>query len=240
MRLLDQGLLNQAVLNQGVPMSVSTSSIRILVVENHPAVREALIYQFQRHPDLLLVAEAATVAEARELVAATSPDVAIVDISLHNGDGIELVKRLREQGAATRILVWSTYEAELYADRARRAGAHGYITKEHPTADIVDAIRRIHRGETVFDDKEEILRASSRPQPENSLASIADLSDRELEVFRMLGEGLDMARISERLNLSVKTVETYRARIKQKLNIDNRMELIHAAVKWVLNKSSTN
>lgn len=212
-----------------------TTTVRILIVENHPAVREALAYQIQRHPDLELVGEAATVDEALDRIASLAPDVVVVDIALQDGDGIELIKLLRAQHSLTRILIWSMFEPALYADRARRAGAQGYITKEHPTAEIVGTIRRIHQGEMVF--HESTARRPPHAGPDGGDAvSVLELSDRELEVFRLIGEGFDMVKISERLGLSVKTTETYRARIKQKLNIENRMELLQAAVKWVLNR----
>lgn len=214
-------------------MSTVMSAIRILVVENHPAVCEALRYQLDRHEDLAFAGEAATVEGALAQIDMVAPDVAVVDVALQDGNGIDLVKRIRAQGLSTKVLIWSMFDARLYADRARRAGAQGYITKEHPTAEIVAAIRRIYRGETVFQEAKDTVPAQLRAADVDSL--IMELSDRELEVFRLLGEGLDMTQISHRLGLSVKTTETYRARIKQKLNIENRMELIHIAVCWVIN-----
>lgn len=215
-------------------MSTVSSTIRILIVENHPAICEALRYQIDRHPDLEFVGQTGAFGDALSQVETLAPDVVVMDIALKDGDGIELVKRIRAQGLNAKILIWSTFDAELYADRARRAGAQGYITKEHPTAEVVEAIRRMYRGEMVFGEPEEL--ATVRVGATNIESAILELSDRELEVFRLLGEGLDMAQISQRLQLSVKTTETYRARIKQKLNIENRIELIHTALKWVINR----
>jgi DNA-binding NarL/FixJ family response regulator len=222
---------------------LETTTASVLIVDDHPAVREALVHRLSRHADLALYGEAASAAEALEAFSRGTPDVAVVDLSLKDGDGIDLIKRIRALTSHTKILVCSMYDASLYADRAFRAGARGYITKEHATDQIIEAIRQVQAGNTYRGKASEPASTSGPAAMSAGTAGdfaagidtpIAVLSDREMEVFRLIGEGVDMTQIGERLGLSVKTIETYRARIKQKLNITNRMELIHAAVEWVL------
>ena len=215
---------------------VKTAVIRVLIVDDHPVVREALAHRIQRHGDLQVAGEAASVSEALEVLSTTMADVAVIDISLKDGDGIDLIKRIRAQNLTTKALVWSMYDASLYAERAMRAGALGYITKEHATEQIIDAIREVYQGRIFATEGDRESYSQPKTNKKTGASPIEELSDRELLVFRLMGEGLDMARIGDRLGLSVKTIETYRARIKQKLNIDNRMELIHAAVEWVLRR----
>jgi DNA-binding NarL/FixJ family response regulator len=215
---------------------------RVMVVDDHPAVVEALATRIRRQSDLELFGEASSVEEAAALLEQGAPDVAVVDISLKGAGGLDLIKRIAARHPETKILVWSMHEASLYADRAMRAGANGYITKEHATEQIIDAIRRVQSGERFQIDGTTVpvafeSEATSRNgEAGENPASPDMLSNRELEVFRMLGEGYDMHQISERMNLSVKTIETYRARIKRKLNVKGRTQLIQVAVEWSLSR----
>ena len=210
---------------------------RVLIVDDHPAVREALALRIGRQSDLEVCGEAADTSEALRLVAETRPDVAVVDISLKAGNGIDLIKRIKDRNDHVRILVWSMHSESLYAERALRAGALGYINKEQATDRIVEAIRRVLEGRVYLSEAmtERLLqRAVGGAREEVARSPLDVLADRELEVLRLIGEGVKTAEIAERLHLSVKTVETYRDRIRQKLDLSDGTELAHYATQWVL------
>jgi DNA-binding NarL/FixJ family response regulator len=175
--------------------------------------------------------------EALRLVADTQPDLAVVDISLKTGSGIDLIKRIKDRNNSVRMLVWSMHSESLYAERALRAGALGYINKDQATDKIVEAIRRVLEGKVYLSDAmaEKMLhRAVGGGRKEVTRSPLDVLADRELEVFRLIGQGVKTAEIAERLHLSVKTVETYRDRIRQKLDLSDGTELAHYATQWVL------
>ena len=210
---------------------------RVLIVDDHPAVREALAIRIGRQRDLEVCGEAADMGEALRLVAEARPDVAVVDISLRTGNGIDLIKRIKGRDAHVRILVWSMHSEALYAERALRAGALGYVNKDQATDRIVAAIRRVREGKVYLSDAmaERLLQRAvggARAAVTRSLVEL--LADRELEVFRLIGGGAKTAEIAERLHLSVKTVETYRDRIRQKLDLSDGTRLSHYATQWVL------
>jgi DNA-binding NarL/FixJ family response regulator len=210
---------------------------KVLIVEDHPAVREALAMRIGRQSDLEVCGEAADLSEALRLVADTQPDVAVVDISLRMGCGIDLIKRIKDQNNMVRMLVWSTHSESLYAERALRAGALGYITKDQATDKIVEAIRRVLDGKVYLSESmaETMLHRTVGGERKQITRSPLDtLANRELEVFRHIGEGLKTAKIAERMHLSVKTIETYRDRIREKLDLSNGTELAHYATKWML------
>lgn len=210
---------------------------RVLIVDDHPAVREALRSRIERLPDLEVCGEAAEMGEALRLVAETKPDVAVVDISLKTGSGIDLIKRIKDRNAFVRILVWSMHSESLYAERALRAGALGYVNKDQATDKIIEAIRRVLEGKVWLSEEtsERMLhRAVGAGKKGVSRSPLDALADRELEVFRLIGDGVKTAEIAERLHLSVKTVETYRDRIRRKLDLENGTELAHFATQWVL------
>ena len=210
---------------------------RVLIVDDHPAVREALASRIGRQADLEVCGEAADTADALRLIAETEPDVAVVDISLKTGNGIDLIKRIRDRNSTVRIVVWSMHGEALYAERALRAGALGYVNKDQATDAIVDAIRRVGDGKVWLSDAmtERLLRRSVGPGRDPATESpVAALADREFEVFRLIGKGTKTIDIAERLHLSVKTVETYRARIREKLNLADGTQLVHFATQWVL------
>jgi DNA-binding NarL/FixJ family response regulator len=210
---------------------------RVLIVDDHPAVREALAVRIGRQDDLEVCGEAADMSEALRLAADTRPDVAVVDISLKASNGIDLIKRIKARDDRVRILVWSMHSEALYAERALRAGALGYINKDQATDRIVEAIRRVLEGKVWLSEtmSERLLqRAVGTGQLESTRSPLDALADRELEVFRLIGEGVKTAEIADRMHLSVKTVETYRDRIRQKLNLDDGTKLAHYATQWVL------
>jgi len=210
---------------------------RVLIVDDHPAVREALALRIGRQPDLELCAEAADTPEALRLVAETRPDVAVIDISLKSGDGLDLIKRIKDRDDGVRMLVWSMHSESLYAERALRAGALGYINKDQATDRIVEAIRRVRQGKVWLSEamaERMLQRTVGGGLPKAPPSPLEALADRELEVFRLIGEGVKTADIAGRLHLSVKTVETYRDRIRRKLDIEDGTKLAHFATQWVM------
>ena len=210
---------------------------RILIVDDHPAVREALAMRIGRQSDLEVCGEAADLSEALRLVADTQPDLAVVDISLKTGCGIDLIKRIKDRNDTVRMLVWSTHSESLYAERALCAGALGYINKDQATDKIVEGIRRVLEGKVYLSDAmvEKMLRRTVGGERKEITRSPLDaLANRELEVLRLIGQGVKTAEIAERMHLSVKTVETYRERIRKKLDLSDGTELVHYATQWTL------
>jgi DNA-binding NarL/FixJ family response regulator len=214
----------------------TTKRARILIVDDHPAVREALAIRIGRQRDLEVCGEAADLSEALRLVTDTQPDVAVVDISFKTGDGIDLIKRIKIRNDHVRILVWSMHSESLYAERALRAGALGYINKDQATDKIVEAIRRVLEGKVYLSHEmaEKLLHRAVGRREDLTRSPLDALADRELEVFRLIGQGVKTADIAEQPHLSVKTVETYRDRIRHKLNLTDGTKLAHYATQWVL------
>src|SRR5262245_55350575 len=213
----------------------ASAKARVLIVDDHPVVREGLAMHLATQPDLEVCGEAEDLRGALALMASARPDVAIIDISLKNSDGMELIRRIKERHDAVRILVWSMYPENLYAKRAIRAGAQGYVNKGQATHHVLDAIRAILQGQ-VYVSGELANRLHKRVvgrKPEERSA-IDSLSDRELEAFQLIGEGLATESIAEKMHVSPKTVETFRNRIKEKLGISNLPELIQRAAQWVV------
>jgi DNA-binding NarL/FixJ family response regulator len=210
---------------------------RILIVDDHPAVREALAVRIGRQDDLEVCGEAADMGEALEQIAQAQPDVAVIDISLKSSTGLDLIKRIKDRYSDVRVLVWSMHSESLYAERALRAGALGYINKDQATDKIVEAIRQVLDGKVWLSESmgERMLkRAVGVRQQKLERSPLDTLADRELEVFRLIGEGIKTADIARRLHLSVKTVETYRDRIRHKLDLSDGTQLAHFATQWVL------
>ncbi len=212
------------------------SPVRILVVDDHPVVRQGLQLIISQHPDLEICGEAGGEDEAIRQFRALSPDFVVVDISLDSGNGLELTKELKAIRPDVKILVWSMHEESLYAERVVRAGARGYLNKTDAIDKVVFAIRTILDGK-FFLSQEMIDRMLCRtvgvPVGEDR-EPLETLSDRELEVFEEIGHGVTTRQIAEKLCLIPKTVETYRENIKTKLNLANATELTRSAVQWVL------
>jgi DNA-binding NarL/FixJ family response regulator len=222
-------------LNRSKPSTLKRA--RILIVDDHQAVREGLASRLSSQPDMEVCGEAADVAESLSLVATTKPDVAIIDIGLKAGDGLDLIKRIKARNPAIRMLVLSMYDESLYAERSLKAGALGYINKENATDKIIEAVRRVLEGRIYLSDQmaNHVMNRTGREMAERLEKPDVDvLSDRELEVFKRIGQGLKTDQISEIMHLSPKTIETYRARIKEKLKLGNDTELIQRAVPWTL------
>lgn len=210
--------------------------IRVLIVDDHPVVREGLAMHIASQPDMEVCGEAEGSTDALALAESTRPDVAVIDISLKIGNGLDLVKRMKAHDDRLGIVIWSMYPENLYAERALRAGALGYVHKGRATKQIVEAIRTVQAGK-VYLSEEMSVRLLSRvvgDSHQDVRSPIDTLSDRELEAFQHMGHGLTTEEIAERMHVSPKTIETYRARIKEKLGLNNVNELIHRASQWVL------
>lgn len=214
--------------------AVSDRKFKILLVDDHPLVRQGLRVLFQEQPDFLICGEAASVDEALEQIPATKPDLAVVDISLKDSSGIDLIKMMRASYPDIHVVVLSMHEEKLYAERAIRAGARGYVTKRETTKRIVAAIRQVLEGKFgISEDVAALFEAkfANGRVPTEELP-VENLSDREIEIFRLLGQGFDTRRISNMLHISLKTVQTYCRRIKDKLELGNATELLREAIRW--------
>lgn len=206
---------------------------RIFLVDDHPLVRESLLRLIGGQPDLEVCGEADGLPEALEGIARQGPDAAIVDLSLRQSNGLELIKELRARSIDVPVLVLSMHDEALYAERVLKAGGQGYISKQEPGGEILRAIRKVlDRGIHLSPDLAGMLLRRAFATG-GGTAGIEALADRELEVFELLGKGMGTRKIAECLALSPKTVETYRARIKEKLGLRDGVELMQRAVQWV-------
>jgi DNA-binding NarL/FixJ family response regulator len=213
---------------------------RILVVDDHPIVRQGLALLINQEPDLLVCGEAEEAMGAMHVLASSKPDVLIVDISLNGPDGLDLLKNIRNVYPTLPVLILSMHDESIYAERALRAGANGYIMKQEATEKVLVALRRILDGEIYVSDRiaNKMLKHYITGSGTLRNSSIADLSDRELEVFRLIGEGHGTRQIAEELHLSVKTVESYQAHIKEKLSLRSARELMQHAIQWNMNEKT--
>jgi DNA-binding NarL/FixJ family response regulator len=208
---------------------------RILIVDDHPLMRKGLALSIDAEPDLSVVAQAEDAEQAMEAMDEAELDLAIVDISLPGMSGLELLKHMQALRPELLVLVVSRHDEALYAERAIRAGARGYVMKLEAADVIVKAIRRVLNGGIYVSDEinERLLLGIARGRESLAKSPLEVLSDRELEVFELTGRGRSTREIAEKLHLSIKTVESYRARIKDKLTLSNAAELMQHAVNWV-------
>jgi len=208
---------------------------KILIVEDHPLFRAMLVQLVENDLEMTVCGETDNIKGALAFVEKTLPDAALVDITLQGASGLELIKDLRARELHFPVLVVSMHEEQLYAERVLRAGARGYISKQEPPSEVVKAIRNVIAGRIYVSERvtgsilERLDGAGKGDRP----ASIEVLSDREIEVFQLVGRGLNSREIAERINLGLTTVDTYRQRIREKLGIRNAAELYQRAVKWV-------
>jgi DNA-binding NarL/FixJ family response regulator len=202
-------------------------------VDDHPLVREWLTNLINQEPDFEVCGQTGTAREALGLIETLSPRIVVVDISLDGGSGLELIKDVKAIHPKVDLIVLSMHDEMLYAERAMRAGAAGYIMKREATEKVLDAIRAVIQGELYFSNTVNAMLAQKLVQGAgNQAASISSLSDRELEVFQLLGRGYNTRQISEQMNVGFKTVHAYCARIKEKLNLANINELVFHAIRW--------
>jgi DNA-binding NarL/FixJ family response regulator len=208
---------------------------QIYIVEDHPVMRQGYAALVEAEMGLEICGKTGSAPEARQEIPEMEPDLAIIDLSLEEGSGLEVVKDLQNLCPDLSILVVSVHDEELYAERVLQAGASGYLTKNEPAEKVIKAIHRILEGGMFFGEKvrDQMLFRFQGGNPEKVQPMLEDLSDRELEVFEYMGRGLTSSEIAEALNLSPKTIDTYRGRAKEKLGLDSNAELRRRAVMWI-------
>ena len=201
---------------------------KVLIVDDHPIVRQGLVQLLNCEADFMVCAEAATARKAMAAIAETKPDIGVVDITLQGTNGIELIKNIVAQWPDFPVLVLS-------AERALRAGAKGYVMKQEAPEKLTGALRRILNGQIYVSEKlaDKMMRKAIDGKALQDTSPVAILSDRELEVLQLIGQGHGTRQIAEDLNLSVKTIESHRAHIKEKLNLKTAPEMVRFAVQWV-------
>lgn len=215
-------------------MNPTGHPINVVLVEDHRMFREWLGHMISSAGNLKIAGETDNIADALELIEKVHPDIVIVDLTLRGSSGLELIKNLKARGVDVPVLVLSMHDEELYAERALRAGAKGYVCKSEASATVAAAIRKVLKGEVYLNEKmtAKILGAIGRTSPRAS-SGMESLADRELEVFQLIGKGYNIPKIAEQLRLGETTVGTYRARIKEKLQVKTSAELYTRAAQWV-------
>jgi DNA-binding NarL/FixJ family response regulator len=224
------------------PALPKSKAFRILLVDDHPVVRDGLAEAINREGDLTVCAMAEDHDEALRAVESARPHLAVIDLMLKDSSGFELIKDLRGRWPELPILVVSMLDEKLYAERVLRAGARGYITKQQATRDILVAVRRVLEGGIYLNEKTAlgvVARLTAKPGLAGDPIAGA-LSERELQVFEMTGQGLAAREIAAQLHIDVKTVETYRLRIKEKLSLESASELLQLAIRWSRGRDSIN
>ncbi len=207
---------------------------KILLVDDHPIVRQGLREIISREPDLCVCGEAGSVAEAMKCIGEIEPDLIIADISLNDVGGLELVKQVKATRENVKMLVASMYDEGIYAERALHAGALGYISKDEATDHLIGAIRQVLLGKVYLSEEmTEMVLERARKGNQVQSSPTESLTDREIEVFELFGQGLTSKQIAERLHRSVKTIESHRESIKSKMSIESSTELTHRATLWL-------
>jgi DNA-binding NarL/FixJ family response regulator len=219
---------------------VQTAKKTVLVVDDHPLMRQGLALLINQQQDMQVCGEAEEAQAAMQAIAQRRPDIIILDISLNGPDGLEVMKSIRATNPDLPVLILSMHDEAIYAERALRARANGYIMKQEATEKVLVAVRRILNGDIYLSDRmsNKMLQQYIGGAPSMIQSRIAALSDRELEVFRLIGEGRATREIAEELHLSIKTVETYQAHLKEKLALRTGRELIQHAIQWKINEKS--
>jgi DNA-binding NarL/FixJ family response regulator len=208
---------------------------RVLIVDDHPLLRQGVSQLIDQERDLIVIGEAADAHKAIAAIEETMPDLVLVDITLNGTNGIELLKTIKARFPKLKMLVLSMHDESVYAHRALRAGASGYVMKQEGTEKVLTALHKVLHGEVYLSER----LGDRMPHPlVNGRASqptlpVEELTDRELEIFSLIGQGFGTRPVSEILHLSIKTVESHRAHIKQKLNLQNATDLVHHAIQWV-------
>jgi DNA-binding NarL/FixJ family response regulator len=208
---------------------------RVLIVDDHPLLRKGVGLLIDQEKDLMVVGEAEDANKAITAIENTKPDVALIDITLNGASGIELLKNIKVRFPKLKMLVLSMHDESVYAHRALRAGASGYIMKQEGTERVLLALRKVLKGEVYLSDRlgNRMLHTLVNGHAALPSSPVEELSDRELEVFSLIGQGHGTRPIAEKLHLSIKTIESHRAHIKEKLNLQNATELVHHAIQWV-------
>jgi len=224
-------------MNAKAPLDVQAKKYRVLLVDDHPIVRQGLALLIEREADLSVCGEADGAHTAFHAIEALRPDIVLLDISLNGPDGLEVLKEIRVKTGSLPVLILSMHDESIYAERAMRAGANGYIMKQEATEKVLVAIRRILQGDVYLSDRltTTMLQQYVRGGAHTKSSPLLNLTDRELEVFRLIGEGHGTRQIADELHLSVKTIESYQAHIKEKLALRNARELVQHAIEWTVN-----
>ncbi|HON80096.1 MAG TPA: response regulator transcription factor [Spirochaetota bacterium] len=213
--------------------------IQIIIIDDHPIVRHGIAQLINMQQDLVVCGEAKDSTEGWDAIKEKDPDLVIVDLSLENASGLDLIKALSARRPDLALLVLSMHDENLYAERAIRSGAMGYVMKQEATETLINAIYQVLKGEIFVSEKiktrllQRLLRGEPGTTQDEEYSIVVDLTDRELEVFQLIGKGLSTRKIASKLNLSIKTIETHRQNIKQKLNLNDSTELVQQAVQWV-------
>lgn len=215
--------------------AASKTRNRVLIVDDHPIVRQGLKGLISQAPDLTVCGEAETIFDALKAIEQLSPDIAVVDISLKGESGVDLIKDIRIRYPNLPVLTLSMYDEAIYAERVLRAGARGYVTKEEAAENVLNAIRSVLKGQIFLSERmsAKMLSKLVGGRTEAQGLSIDRLSDRELQIFELIGRGMSTRMIAETLHLSIKTVESHRANIKEKLQIESATELLQQAIHWL-------
>jgi DNA-binding NarL/FixJ family response regulator len=211
---------------------------KILIVDDHPLVRTGLAQLISDCPDLEVCGEAADMAEALKQIDASSPDLAIIDLSLAGGSGLDLIEHIKSRDRNILMLVASMHDETLYAERVLAAGACGYINKQEAQESIIQAIRQVLNGKVYLSQHMTERLLSGMVDAIGEKRDIDSLSNRELQVFELIGQGVTTSQMAEQLNLSVKTIETHQAHIKKKLGLGSAHELNQRAIRWVMDEGS--
>jgi DNA-binding NarL/FixJ family response regulator len=217
------------------PVPTPTTKARIYLADDHALIRRGLTLLINSEPDLEVCGEAEDCATATDEVSKLEPDLVIVDISLRGNSGIELIKNIKALNPRIQTLVLSMHDEAVYGLRVLRAGARGFVAKQDAATKVIDAIRRVRKGQMYVSDyiSSQMLDRIVRGEEAEAESPVGYLSDRELEVLTLIGNGLSSRDIAVRLHVSVKTVETHRAHIKAKLNLRSGIELVQFSYKWV-------
>jgi len=211
---------------------------RILIVDDHPLVRTGFAQLIGDCPDLEVCCEAADMAEALRLIDSNPPDLAIIDLSLAGGSGLDLIERVKSRNPNILMLVASMHDEALYAERVLTAGARGYINKQEAQENIIRAIRQVLAGKVYLSEAMTDRLLSGLVDVRDEKRDIERLSNRELQVFELIGQGVPVSQIASQLNLSIKTIETHQAHIKKKLGLGSAHELAQRAIRWVMDQES--
>jgi DNA-binding NarL/FixJ family response regulator len=223
-----------ASLKSAPPANGKKDAMRVLIVDDHPLLRKGVGQLIDQEKDLFVVAEAENAPKAIAAIENSQPDVALIDISLNGTSGIELLKDIKARFPKLKMLVLSMHDESVYAHRALRAGASGYIMKQEGTEKVLFALRRVLQGEVYLSERlgNRMLHTLVHGRASLTSSPVEVLSNRELEVFNLIGQGHGTRVIAEMLHLSIKTIESHRAHIKEKLHLQTASELVHHAIQW--------
>ncbi|MGH7770377.1 MAG: response regulator [Candidatus Binatia bacterium] len=226
-------------MSRAIPLQSTSSKKSILLVDDHPIVLEGLKQLIEQQSDLMVCGELADGRATLQTVDKLRPDLAIIDISLKGVNGLEVIKALREQCPDLPVLALSMHDETLYAERALRAGANGYVMKQEATKNLLNAVRQLLDGGMYLSENvtAKLLSRMAKVKPGAKRSALEGLSDRELQVFHLIGQGVGTRKIAETLRLSVKTIESHRENIKRKLKLEDAAALVQHAVSWHQNET---